>query len=59
MAMQFRDLDSLNTDIAQQAQTQIEAQNNALSTRIEDARLRLMRQVLAASALAVPAVPCE
>jgi two-component system sensor histidine kinase GlrK len=53
MAMQFRDLDSLNTDIAQQAQTQIEAQNSALSSRIEDARTRLMRQVLAASALAV------
>ena len=53
MAMLFRDLDSLNTDIAQQAQTQIESQNNALSTRIEDARTRLMRQVLAASALAV------
>ena len=53
MAMEFRNLDSLNTEIAQQAQTQIEAQNNALSTRIEDARTRLMRQVLAASALAV------
>ncbi len=53
MAMEFRNLDSLNTDIAQQAQTQIESQNNALSTRIEDARTRLMRQVLAASALAV------
>ncbi len=53
MATEFRDLDSLNTEIAQQAQTQIEAQNNALSTRIEDARTRLMRQVLAASALAV------
>ncbi|MGJ7546546.1 sensor histidine kinase [Variovorax sp. LT1R16] len=53
LAMQFRDLDAVNTDIAQQAQTQIEAQNTALSTRIEDARTRLMRQVLAASALAV------
>ncbi len=53
MAMQFRDLDGLNTDIAQQAQTQIEAQNKALVDRIEDARTRLMRQVLAASALAV------
>ena len=53
MATEFRDLDTLNTEIAQQAQTQIEAQNNALSTRIEDARTRLMRQVLAASALAV------
>ncbi|RZI68606.1 MAG: two-component sensor histidine kinase [Variovorax sp.] len=53
LAMQFRDLDAVNTEIAQQAQTQIEAQNTALSTRIEDARTRLMRQVLAASALAV------
>jgi two-component system sensor histidine kinase GlrK len=53
MAMQFRDLDAVNTDIAQQAQTQIEAQNTALSTRLEEARTRLMRQVLAASALAV------
>lgn len=53
LAMQFRDLDAVNTDIAQQAQTQIEAQNTALSTRLEDARRRLMREVLAASALAV------
>ncbi|MGJ7519866.1 sensor histidine kinase [Variovorax sp. LT1P1] len=53
LAMQFRDLDAVNTDIAQQAQTQIEAQNTALSTRLEDARKRLMREVLAASALAV------
>jgi two-component system, NtrC family, sensor histidine kinase GlrK len=53
LAMQFRDLDAVNTEIAQQAQTQIEAQNTALSTRIEDARTRLMRQVVAASALAV------
>ena len=53
LAMQFRDLDAVNTDIAQQAQTQIEAQNTALSTRLEDARTRLMREVLAASALAV------
>jgi len=53
LAVQFRDLDAVNTEIAQQAQTQIEAQNTALSTRIEDARTRLMRQVVAASALAV------
>ncbi|MBU1359458.1 MAG: two-component sensor histidine kinase [Gammaproteobacteria bacterium] len=53
MAMQFRDLDTLNTNIAQQAQFLIETQNNALDKRIADARERLMRQVLAASALAV------
>ena len=53
MAMQFRDLDALNTNIAQQAQLLIETQNSALATRIENARKRLMRQVIAASALAV------
>ncbi|NDZ14748.1 two-component sensor histidine kinase [Variovorax sp. WS11] len=53
MAMQFRDLDALNTNIAQQAQILIETQNNALAQRIENARRRLMREVLAASAVAV------
>ena len=53
MAMQFRDLDTLNTNIAQQAQLLIETQNKALADRIEAARTRLMRQVVAASALAV------
>ena len=53
MAMQFRDLDALNTNIAQQAQFLIETQNNALDERIEDARKRVMRQVVAASVLAV------
>lgn len=53
MAMQFRDLDALNSNLAQQAQILIEAQNNALAQRIENARQRLMREVLAASALAV------
>jgi len=53
MAAQFRELDTVNTMIAQQAQLLIETQNNALVERIEGARLRLMRQVLAASALAV------
>ncbi len=53
MALQFRDLDGHNTQIAQQAQTQIETQNKALVERIESARTRLMREVLAASGLAV------
>jgi len=53
MAMQFRDLDALNTNIAQQVQFMIETQNNALAERIETARRRLMRLVVAASALAV------
>jgi two-component system sensor histidine kinase GlrK len=53
MAMQFRELDSLNTNLAQQAQFLIELQNDALSKRIEDARRRLMREVVAASVLAV------
>ncbi|RYY86528.1 MAG: two-component sensor histidine kinase [Comamonadaceae bacterium] len=53
MAMQFRDLDALNTQIAQQAQFLIETQNNALAQRIENARKRVMRQVIAASVLAV------
>ena len=53
MAMQFRELETLNTQIAQQAQFLIEAQNNALAERLEDARRRLMQQVVAASALAV------
>ena len=53
MALQFRDLDGHNTQIAQQAQTLIETQNKALAERIESARTRLMREVLAASGLAV------
>ncbi len=53
MAMQFRDLDTINTTIAQQAQFLIETQNNALAQRIENARKRVMRQVIAASVLAV------
>ncbi|BEP63451.1 two component system sensor histidine kinase QseE/GlrK [Variovorax sp. V213] len=53
MAIQFRDLDSLNTNIAQQAQFLIEMQNDALAKRIENARRRLMREVVAASVLAV------
>jgi len=53
MAMQFRDLDALNTNIAQQAQFLIETQNVALAERIETARRRLMRLVVAASVLAV------
>lgn len=53
MATQFRDLDALNTTIAQQVQFLIETQNNALVERIESAGRRLMRQVVAASVLAV------
>ncbi|MDM0031447.1 ATP-binding protein [Variovorax sp. J22P271] len=52
MAVQFRELDALNTQIAQQAQFLIETQNNELAERIETARKRLMRLVIAASALA-------
>jgi two-component system sensor histidine kinase GlrK len=51
--MQFRELDSLNTNLAQQAQFLIETQNDALAKRIENARRRLMREVIAASVLAV------
>jgi len=53
MALQFRDLDGNNTQIAQQAQSLIEAQNKALADRIESARRRLMREVLAASGVAL------
>jgi len=53
MAMQFRDLDTQNTQLAQQAQVLIQTQNDALADRIESARIRLMREVLAASALAL------
>jgi two-component system sensor histidine kinase GlrK len=53
MAAQFRELDALNSNLAQQAQYLIETQNNELSQRIEAARQRLMRLVLAASGLAV------
>ncbi|WP_213952987.1 HAMP domain-containing sensor histidine kinase [Variovorax sp. dw_954] len=53
VALQFRELDGFNTAIAQQAQNLIETQNNALAERIQNAGERLMRQVLAASALAV------
>lgn len=40
MAMQFRELDALNTNLAQQAQFLIETQNDALAKRIENARRR-------------------
>lgn len=53
MAIQFRELDTLNTQIAQQAQFLIETQNNALAERLERARRRLMQQVIAASGLAI------
>lgn len=53
MALQFRELDQLNTQIAQQAQFLIETGNNALADRIENAGQRLMRQVVATSVLAV------
>ncbi len=53
MALQFRELDGINTQIAQQAQFLIEMQNKALAERLESARRRLMRQVVAASVLAV------
>ena len=53
MAIQFRELDTLNTQIAQQAQFRIETQNNALAERLERARRRLMQQVIAASGLAI------
>ena len=53
MALQFRELDGLNTNIAQQAQFLIETGNNALAQRIENAGRRLMRQVVVASGLAV------
>jgi hypothetical protein len=46
MAMQFRELDALNTNLAQQAQFLIETQNDALAKRIENARRRLMREVV-------------
>ena len=52
MALQFRELDALNTQLAQQAQMLIEAQNNALADRLEAARRRLTLQVVAASGLA-------
>ncbi len=53
LALQFRELDQVNTQIAQQVQLAIETQNRELAGRIEGIRQRLMRQVLAASALAV------
>jgi len=53
MSRCFRELDRFNTGIAQQAQNLIETQNKALAERIQNAGERLMRQVLAASALAV------
>ena len=53
MAMQFRELETINTQIAQQAQFLIEMKNDALSERLERARRLLMRQVIGASALAV------
>ena len=52
MALQFRELDALNTQLAQQAQMLIETQNNALADRLEAARRRLTLQVVAASGLA-------
>jgi len=52
MAMQFRELDTLNTHLAQQAQYLIETMNKELAERIEAARQRLMRLVLATSGVA-------
>ena len=53
LATQFRELEAVNTSIAQQAQTLIEERDDELEDHIESARLRLMREVLAASVLAV------
>ena len=53
LALQFRELAPINTQIAQQVQLAIETQNRELADRIEGIRQRLMRQVLAASVLAV------
>jgi len=53
MALQFRELDTLNTSIAQQVQFVIETQNNALTKRMEHAREWLMWQTIAASTLAL------
>jgi two-component system sensor histidine kinase GlrK len=53
VAVEFRELDALNTRVAQQAQLLIETQNSTLSERIESARIRLMRLVVAASTLAL------
>ena len=53
MAAQFRELGTLNTEIAQQAQLLIETQNKELAESIGNARERLLRQAVAASALAV------
>ncbi|MEO7241699.1 MAG: HAMP domain-containing sensor histidine kinase [Variovorax sp.] len=52
LANEFRDLDQVNANLAQQVQVGIEARNNELKQRIEDERRQLVRQVLAASALA-------
>lgn len=53
LAVQFRELDGFNTQIAQQVQLTIQTQNEQLAGRIEETRTRLMRQVVAASLLAV------
>lgn len=53
LAVQFRELDGFNTRIAQQVQLTIQTQNEELASRIEATRTRLMRQVVAASLLAV------
>jgi len=53
LAVQFRELEVFNTQIAQQVQLSIQTQNEQLADRIEETRTRLMRQVVAASLLAV------
>lgn len=49
----FRDLDALNTTIAQQARRAADARNRALVSELDDGRAQLGRQVLGAIAVAV------
>ncbi len=49
----FRDLDALNTLIAQQARRAADARNRALVSELDDGRAQLGRQVLGAIAVAV------
>ena len=52
VAREFRELDGINTAIAQQVQQAIEGQNRSLQDGLESSRKSLARQVLSAIALA-------
>ncbi|GAC1543259.1 MAG: two component system sensor histidine kinase QseE/GlrK [Ramlibacter sp.] len=52
VALRFRDFDGINSVVAREVQQLIESRNAGLARRLEEARARLMQQVMLAIALA-------